>query len=202
MTSIFQLLILGSCFFSLPSRQYEENADRELNYEILKGGKVVGTMNASMKKNNQNTEYITESKINMSMLVTVDVYNKVSGIFTDGVLQKGGIIRRVNGNVKANTQITLDKGRYAINESGNTSSLQAKIMYTTACLMFIEPTNHNQVFSEVFRKFLNIKKLSPHKYALVMPDGYENVYSYKDGYCIEAEVKSSMADLSIRLKSK
>jgi len=143
---------------------------------------------------------MTESKINMTMLVSVDVYNKVSGLFVDGVLQKGGITRKVNGNTKADVQLTLDKGKYLINESGNVSSMQAVIRYSTACLMFIEPVNNKQVFSEVFKKFLVIRKISEHTYALQMPDGYQNIYTYKDGYCIEADVRSSVADLTIRLR--
>ncbi|MFT3946602.1 MAG: hypothetical protein QM763_06475 [Agriterribacter sp.] len=200
MNSIFLLVVFGLCFFNLQSPGHEDDVVQTLKYDIIRSGKVVGIMTASMKKNSVNVEYVTESKINMTMLVSVDVYNSVSGLFTDGVLQKGGITRKVNGTTKADVQLTLDRGKYLINESGNVSSLQAIIKYSTACLMFVEPVNSKQVFSEVFKKFLAIKKLSEHKYALQMPDGYQNIYTYKDGYCIEADVKSSMADLLIRLR--
>ncbi|MCC6288315.1 MAG: hypothetical protein IT249_10560 [Chitinophagaceae bacterium] len=200
MNSIFSLVVFGLCFFDVQNPGHEDDVLQTLKYDIIRADKVVGIMNATMKKNNTNVEYVTESKINMTMLVSIDVYNKVSGIFVDGVLHNGGIIRKANGSVKADVQLTLDKGKYLINESGNVSSLQAVIKYSTACLMFNEPVNNKQVFSEVFKKFLSIKKLSEHTYALQMPDGYQNIYTYKDGYCIEADVKSSMADLLIRLK--
>ncbi|MFT3747147.1 MAG: hypothetical protein QM768_02485 [Agriterribacter sp.] len=200
MNSILSVFVFVLCFFDLQRRVHEDGIAQTLKYDIIRSGKVVGTMDASMIKNNTNVEYMTESKINMTMLVSVDVYNKVSGLFVNGVLHKGGITRKVNGSTKANVQITLDKGKYLINESGNVSSMQAVIKYTTACLMFTEPVNNKQVFSEVFRKFLEIKKLSEHKYALRMPDGYQNIYTYKDGYCIEADVRSSIADLTIRLR--
>lgn len=200
MNSILSAFVFALCFFDLHRPGHKEGIAQTLKYDIVRSGKVVGTMNASMIKNSTNVEYMTESKINMTMLVSVDVYNKVSGLFVDGVLQKGGITRRVNGNTKADVQLTLDKGKYLINESGNVSSMQAVIRYSTACLMFIEPVNNKQVFSEVFKKFLVIGKISEHTYALQMPDGYQNIYTYKDGYCIEADVRSSVADLTIRLR--
>ncbi|PVD52352.1 hypothetical protein DC498_09550 [Terrimonas sp.] len=200
MNSILSVFVFALCFFDLHRPGHEEGIAQTLKYDIIRSGRVVGTMNASMIKNSTNVEYMTESKINMTLLVSVDVYNKVSGLFVDGVLQKGGITRRVNGNTKADVHLTLDKGKYLINEYGNVSSIQAVIRYSTACLMFIEPVNNKQVFSEVFKKFLVIKKISEHKYALQMPDGYQNIYTYKDGYCIEADVRSSVADLTIRLR--
>lgn len=200
MHCIIYMFVLGACFLNLKGERYEEDVVHNLKYDILKSGKVVGTMSASMKKNNNGTEYLTESRITMSMVLSVDVYNRVSGFFINGELQKGGIMRKVNGKVKANTQITLNNGKYTITEPENTTSLNAKIGYTTACLMYIEPVNNKQVFSEVFKKFLLVKKIAEHKYALQLPDGYENIYTYKDGHCIEADIKSSIADLVIRLK--
>lgn len=191
---------LGLSFLNFKGRSYEEDVVHNLKYDIIKSGKIVGAMNASMKKSNAGIEYITESKISMSMVLSVDVYNKVSGFFVNGELQRGGIMRKVNGKIKADTQIAWSDGRYTITEPANTTSLAVKIGYTTACLMYIEPVNNKEVFSEVFKKFLSIKKLTEHRYALQLPDGYENIYTYKDGHCVEAYIKSSMADLTIRLR--
>lgn len=191
------------CWASLlhsPWVKFEEDVVKNLKYDILRSGKVVGEMNAFMKKNNAGIEYTTESKITMSVLLSVDVYNRVSGYFVNGELQKGGIVRKVNGKIKADTQIIRNNGKYIITDPETSTTLSTKIGYTTACLMYIEPLNSRQVFSEVFKKFLDIKKLSDHKYALQLPDGNENVYTYKDGHCAEVDIKSPVADLTIRLK--
>ncbi|PWU00368.1 MAG: hypothetical protein C5B52_09065 [Bacteroidetes bacterium] len=172
----------------------------QLNYDIERNGKVVGKLTSIKSTNQQTEEYVTESDVKIDILFSIQVYTKVQGTFNNGVLSEGNILRKVNGKDKANAHIIWSNDKYLIKEPHETGSFKFKIYYTTACLMHEEPTGLQHIFSENFKQFINVKQLGPHKYVLQLPDGNENIYTYVNGKCAEAVVKTTFATVYIKLK--
>jgi hypothetical protein len=175
-------------------------ADRKLQYEVLRKGKVIGYLDAMKKNNGAIVEYIMESNVKISLLMDFALYSKVYGSFNNGVLTTGSIIRRINGKDKANSKITWLNDRYLIQDKDESIELKEKITYTTACLMHEEPVNLQRIFSENYKKFIHIKAVKPHQYELLLPDGNRNFYTYENGICVSAEVNTTLSTAYFRLK--
>lgn len=166
-------------------------------YDIIKNDKVIGYMKCSKTKNNETIEYINESSAMFSVIVDVSVYSKLQSSFHNGVLQDGKLIRLVNGKTKSDKHIIRSNDQYMISNDGKSASLKSIINFSTACLMYTEPSGMQNIFSENFGKYVEIKETTPHKYTLKLPDG-NNIYTYHEGKCVEVEVRTSLATVYIR----
>lgn len=182
---------------SLLSVKNEEHF-QQAHYHVIKGSKVVGHMWCSKLEKNGVVEYTTESNVNISLLVDISIYNKIQSSFINGVLQDGSMQRKVNGKQKSNTHIAWNKDKYLITTTEDSDELKLKIYFTTGCLMYVEPENLKEIYSENFRQFISVKQVAPHKYAIQLPDGKENYYTYKNGICVEVEVPTPLATVYIR----
>ncbi|MFT3703151.1 MAG: hypothetical protein QM802_12310 [Agriterribacter sp.] len=171
---------------------------RQLNFDVIRNGKVVGRMVCNKYKKNDTTAYLNESTIHISLIIDVAIYNRVEGTFVHDLLCNGSMRRIVNGTEKIDNHIKKANDKYLVTGDGKSGEVNAAINYTTVCLMHTEPENISQVFSENFRQFVGLKKIAAHKYALQLPDGNENYYTYKDGNCIEVEVPTTFTTIYIK----
>lgn len=199
MLSIFlQLSLLFSSSVS-PLTGVPADYFHQSHYNVFKSGKVVGHMVCTRSEKNGVVEYTTESNINVSFIIDVAIYNKVQSSFINGLLYNGNSQRIINGKPKAESHISWSNDKYLVSGMGsNPGELKSRISFSTACLMYTEPRNYQQIYSENFRRFVDIEEVSPHKYALKLPDGNNNYYTYKNGVCVEVEVPTSFATVFIR----
>lgn len=172
----------------------------KLQYDVIRNNKVIGQMQAIRFNKGNITEYLTESSVKVSVVIELAIYTKVTGIFGQGQLISGSVIRRVNSSDKVNATINWQKDKYVIEEDGQKITLPEKISYTSACLMHVEPVGLNRIFSEANKKFIPIRQLKPHQYELQLPDGNKNYYTYADGFCVSAEVNTTLSKAFFRLK--
>ena len=172
----------------------------QIQYDVIKNGKVIGHMTSSKAEKDGIIQYTTESSVKVSMLITINVYNKVQGSFYKGFLQDASLMRKVNGKSSANTRITWNSNGYMVNENGSSHTLNSRISFSTACLMHVEPVDMQYIFSENFLSFIPVREVAPHKYELILPDGHNNFYTYENGRCVEVEVITSFATIYIRPK--
>lgn len=174
------------------------NDNLSLQFDVFKGTKLVGNMNCIRLEKNGFTEYTNETRMTVSVLTDVSVHNKVQAVYSKGMLQHGSFYRKINSGLKANDRFEWVKDRYIINASGKQTEFKSVIHHSVCQLMFTEPSALEQSFSENLKAFVKLKKLSANKYALLMPDGNNNIYSYKNGKCIEVELETSFGAIYIR----
>lgn len=172
----------------------------KLQYDVIRNNKVIGHMQAVKNTRGTYTEFLTESSVKVSVVVELAIYTKVTGIFGQGQLISGSVVRRVNNSNKVNATIQWQKDKYIIEEDGGKMTIPEKIPYASACLMHIEPVGLNRIFSEANKKFIPIRQIKPHQYELQLPDGNKNFYTYADGVCVSAEVNTTLSKAFFRLK--
>lgn len=188
------LLISLISFLGKPAETYQ------LRYDVIRNDKVIGYVNSVKTEKNNTTEYILESNVAVDMLFEMKIYSRISGIFSNGQLTDGKILRRINGKDKANARFVWVRDKYFIQEDKKTREFKNKIFYTTACLMHREPYNMKQIFSENFQKFIDVTETAPHHYTLHLPDGNKNFYRYENGICIQAQINTTFTTAYFRLK--
>ncbi|MBX2921470.1 MAG: hypothetical protein KF746_04685 [Chitinophagaceae bacterium] len=181
----------------LPTEKEEAGYNHHSYYDIIKNDKIIGYMKCSKRDTNETTEYINESSAKFSVIVDVSVYSRLQSSFRNGILEDGKLIRLVNGKTKTERHITLSKDQYLINSDGKPAFIKSSIHFSTACLMYTEPSGMKYIFSENFGKYIEVNETTPHTYVLRLPDG-NNIYTYKNGKCVEVEVQTSLATIYIR----
>lgn len=190
----------GNTWFTDLSFDKKNEGSVKLQYDVIRNNKVIGHMQAIRTSKGSFTEYQTESSVKVSLVIELAIYTKVTGIFGQGQLISGSVIRRVNSSDKVNATIHWQKDKYVIEEDGEKMTLPEKIAYSSACLMHVEPVGLTRIFSEANKKFIPIRQLKPHQYELQLPDGNKNFYTYVDGICVSAEVNTTLSKAFFRLK--
>ncbi len=173
---------------------------QHLKYDVIRNGKIIGQLSSIKTTKNNVVEYRAESNVEVNVIFAIKIYTFVSGVFSNGQLTDGKIIRRVNGKDKANAHIYWSHDKYYIREEMKTKEFKDHIYYTTACLMNREPLNLTRIFSENYQKFLDIIQVKPHQYKLSLPDGNYNYYTYTNGICTEAKISTTFSTAYFRLK--
>ncbi|MFT3702082.1 MAG: hypothetical protein QM802_06920 [Agriterribacter sp.] len=192
----WSIFLLSSAFYS--SGDHITSNNYQLYYDIIKRDKVIGFMKCNRVEDGQTIEYINESSATFSILIDISVYSKLQSSFNNGILRDGKLVRMVNGKTKANKHVSWSNNQYLIDDDGKRTSLKSAINFTTACLMFSEPSGMKYIFSENFGKPVAIEETAPHIYALKLPDGNDNIYTYQNGKCVEVEVRTAVATVYIR----
>jgi hypothetical protein len=171
-----------------------------LNYDVIRNGNVIGYLHATRSSSGDQVDYVTESSVNVRLLMSFSMYSKVTGSFTNGMLINGTAVRKLNGHNKVNMVIQWKSNYYLLKEDDEQTEIREKITYTTACLFNEEPVGITRIFSENFGKFITLKEVRPHYYELHLPDGNKNYYSYANGICTGAEVNTNFTKAFFRLK--
>ena len=190
----------GLCLLMMLLYSFSASSQATLVYDVVKGKKIIGTLISSKIIRDNLTEYAIESKVNVDMILAFKIYSRVSGVYRDGVLIDGKILRKVNDSEKANAHIFWATDKYFIQEDKKLEEFRQKIFYSTACLMHWEPVNFTAVYSENYKKMIPVKVVGPHKYMLLLPDGNKNYYTYQNGICLEAEVNTNLSTAYFRLR--
>ena len=190
----------GLCLLMMLLYSFTASSQATLVYDVVKGKKIIGTLISSKIIRDNLTEYAIESKVNVDMILAFKIYSRVSGVYRDGVLIDGKILRKVNDSEKANAHIFWATDKYFIQEDKKLEEFRQKIFYSTACLMHWEPVNFSAVYSENYKKMIPVKVVGPHKYMLLLPDGNKNYYTYQNGICLEAEVNTNLSTAYFRLR--
>src|SRR4030095_13025327 len=151
------ITISGLCITLFLLYSFAGKSQTTLVYDVIKGKKIIGTLISSKVSANNMIEYAIESKVNVDMILAFKIYSRVSGVYRDGVLIDGKILRKVNDNEKANAHIFWATDKYFIQEDKKLEEFKQKIFYSTACLMHWEPVNFNIVYSENYKKMIPIK---------------------------------------------
>ncbi|MBN8788818.1 MAG: hypothetical protein J0I84_17165 [Terrimonas sp.] len=181
----------------LSAGKHEPDYNHHAYYDIIRNNKIIGYMKCSKLGNTETTEYINESSAKFSAIIDIAVYSKLQSSFRNGILEDGKLIRLVNGKTKADKHIIRSKDQYLINNDGKSASIKSSIHFSTACLMYAEPSGMKYIFSENFGKYIAVSQTAPHIYTLRLPDG-DNIYTYQNGKCIQVEVQTTLATIYIR----
>lgn len=168
----------------------------------MRNGKVIGTINF--------VELVSGQKKFLSM--TSDVKTRYIFAFTDntsetaayenGIMMYSSFYQKQTGS-GTTTKSTIASGKFYKLTDGEESKLISldPIRYNMLLLYTTVPETINKVYSAMFQKHLEIKKIAESKYRLTMPDGKYNYYTYKNGLCTMVEIVRSLFTLQFVLRS-
>ena len=178
--------------FSLPAQT--------LHYEVVKGTKPLGEMEAHRFKLGQDEIYHIKSDVSFKLLFSFNVTYEQEEVFVNDTLIEGSGQNTLNEAVQKETQLNKKGDGYQINFNGIHNRMNEKaIIKSMSQIHFIEPQDGDRFFSQHFGQFVTFEKIGEHRYAMTSPDG-ENEYTYQNGYCIEIKVVRDYATFYFKMK--
>lgn len=172
-----------------------------LNYTVVHKNENVGKIHIVRTQKENTVTYNFESNVNIHMIFSIKVYDKMDVVFKDNILQKAFLYRTLNGRTRVKNAIQWNGTYYSmVNKDNEKSEFKHIINYTSACLYFMEPSAPTKVFSENFQRFVSVKNIGTRKHQLDLPSGNKSVYTYNaDGICSLAEIETDWANLKFVL---
>ncbi len=187
----------------LPEGYDKEGPPLELEcwtYEVEIKDKVAGDIDVSREQiGPQSYRYEAKSSIRHQMVIPIKVFHKFSAIFERNLLKSARVHIEVNGRSHTDTK-TLYQGYHVWHHSNGKSwqSIQETIDYSSILFYFQEPEGIEQVFSEEDGTFHPLQRIGVHSYMKISPKGRKNVYHYRNGVLVKAEIDTRSIDFIIR----
>lgn len=171
-------------------------------YDVIVAGRTIGSLKVFEEKGKDNTEtHRIESAF--KIMFYKGTYSTQTS-YVQGKLVSASCSHHVNGDLKEKTTTkSSTRSLYEVLFSGEdvedkpAIAFNSPINSTITGLYYKEPVNINEVYSERYGKMCAIKKLAEGKYGVVLPDGKQGIYSYKNGLC--REVKTDLAGFKLRI---
>ena len=163
---------------------------KTLNYKIVQNNKVIGWMKLE-KNDSLNTSLITlNSTATKRFVFLFTLVESQQTFFTNGIVTRSYIYRRINDDVKVNRSTIYADNYYKIsNGSAFKQSKPANITYNQLSLYFFEPLNIREVYSDNYEQYLKIERNGDQNYLVKFPDGNRNSYYYTHGICSKVRVE-------------
>ncbi|PWJ59019.1 hypothetical protein CLV98_103392 [Dyadobacter jejuensis] len=189
-----RVLIKAFLLLGLLEVQTVEGYAQERFFTVQVGGKNVGQLTVFPMDTNLNRRF-QRVESEFKFLFQEGKYSNRSA-YANGLLLHSTSIHSLNGEMKEKTvtKYTINK-TYDIlffNADGSkkdTRQIVKPIYNTITNLYYQEPVGLKQVYSERFAEFCSIVPLSKQQYAVTMPDGKLNIFSYRSGQFIEMETE-------------
>ena len=175
--------------------------NRVLIYEVLRNGKPAGMLQVQCSSFNENQLYKLESKVKVKMLMTFTAESFEEIKYENGVLVYSSLFRKLNGSEKNNKRMFITTAGYEVQTGDKRQSLSLnRIHESTLTLYHKEPVGLQRIYSDNFQQYLELKKITDHRYHLIFPDGSWSEYSYSNGVCTAVYVNNPLFTLVMQLK--
>ena len=169
--------------------------DRQLVYDIMREGDVIGTINFE-ERINKKRFLLPNSDVKTRFIFSFSDYCKEAAAYEDGVMVYSFFYQKQNGKDKANKETIASGNSYKLTDNGVSKVFGCNpIRYNMLLLYCAIPENITKVYSDNYQKLLDLKKVDEHKYRLTLPDGNYNYYTYRDGVCCKVDVERTFFTL-------
>lgn len=172
-----------------------------LNYEIVVLGVKIGTMMAQKVTLPDSLFYQVDSQVKFWFFGKVELKFNTKTHFLGGKLVKSRSDSKTNrGNFSS--KVDWKGTHYAVNatsyEYENQKPLQGPLAWSSAKLLFHEPTEKELFLSEVYGVTGPIKKIGPGTYEITV-NGNTNEYYYTAGRLEKIVIENSIKNYQVRL---
>jgi hypothetical protein len=172
-----------------------------LEYDVIKGGKVIGQVVTDRKVNEDTVTINLVSETKFRMLFSFTVYYQFDETYLGEILLFGAAESTLNGVTQKKARVWQEGEKYESELDGSIYSLSEQgIDYSVGQIYHQEPNERSRIFSQNFAAYLEIEKIEEHKYVLHSDDG-KNIYTYENGICVHVKVNRPYATFYFELKT-
>ena len=172
-----------------------------LEYDVVKGDKVIGYMRSDRVISGDTVYYKVESRTKLKMLMTFNIYYIFEETYVKGKLVSGNAESKLNNATQKVSKVWRSEENYIVELDGYENKIDRDVIdFSIPELYYSEPVGRSEVFSQQFADHLVLKKDEDHVFTLYSEDG-KNKHTYRDGICQEVRVSRTYATFYLKLKS-
>lgn len=173
-------------------------AQQILRFEIYSLGSKTGTLTAKKEIKNNLEYYIIESQAYANLVVSqVDVKTILKSTYKDGMLLSSFAKNEKNGEIEQYADTQWKEPEYYITSHTGKNTIKEKILMSVASLYFMEPKNHERIYSEVWGQFLPLT-VKENSYTLQLPNGRTTTFIYENGQLQEIHTTTKVGKVKIK----
>jgi hypothetical protein len=182
------LLVIGFLLLML-LKMFSLKAQEQLEYKVVKNGKVVGWTNVVRTSTNEQVDIKLNSEVKIRFVFQFVVRTIEESIFHEGNLVYASQFRKLNGDVKEDKVTKLTSRGYEVYKGQDTQTLPLlRIGRNILRLYFEEPLAGENIYSDAFQQFIKVEKIADGGYRMNLPDGNSSTYYYKKGRCTNVKI--------------
>jgi hypothetical protein len=175
------------------------SAAQARNYNVLLGDKKVGTVVASKTISGDKITYTTDFKIRIRLFKLFDIESITTSEYQNDILLSTNMTVYDDGELDEEKNIKKENSLYRCTDCEDNPIVAKKAIYTNVSkVYFVEPILHQEVYTERYLNFGKMTTLDNHKYKYEMPNGDENIYTYKNGKLESIDVKRFLYHLTFK----
>ena len=194
------LLFIGFCVLMLLKLGSLKAQQQELQYNVLRNGKVIGWTKLIKTNTNQQIDIKLQSEVKTRFVFQFVVKAMEEAMFNNGNLIYTSQFRKLNSDVKENKSMKLTSRGYEIYKGNDTQPLSLNgLQHHMLGLYFTEPAQGEKIYSDTFQQLLNVEKIADGAYKVKLPDGNSCRYYYKNGICTNIKIDHTLYTAELML---
>ena len=194
------LLVVGFLLLMLMKIASLKAQDQQLQYNIVRNGKVIGWTKLTKTTTDQNSKISLQSEVKARFIFLFVINALEEAAFENGILVYSSQFRKTNSDVKENKTMRLTAQGYQLYNGKDTEQLRFPILHHHMLnLYFEEPTQYLKIYSDSFQRVLDIERLAGGGYKINLPDGNSSSYYYENGVCTRVAIDHRMYSAEMML---
>lgn len=187
-------------FFLISSTSFNNSVSEveKISFSIIKNKSSIGFIDIEKASLDRTTIYTINSEVNAKVIFNFKAVGREKSIYKEDTLIFSSIYRKLNSRVKLNQSLSFVKGKYLLKDKHKRVALNVDIIrHNLVTLFFFEPKGIQKIYSDKFKKMVNITAIRKGKYKIVLPNKSTSIYHYKNGKCTMIEVVGSFYKVSL-----
>lgn len=171
---------------------------QELNYVIEWRGDSIGYMIATKSLDGEVEVYSMQSEASISILLSFDLRTEYEAKYADGVLTTANTHNILNDKTRSKSNIKKSDSGYVTVVNEEKSYIDDTAIGASISTLYFKEPQPGKIFSERYGQWCKLAKSGGFEYELYKPDGRKNYYRYKNGECVEIEVHTALATITMK----
>ncbi len=152
------------------------------NYDVLLGSKKVGSVVSSKLKSADLVTYKTVFKIKLRVFKMYNIESITTSTYRGNILLSSNFKIYDGGVLEEENSIKKEQSNYRCTDCKDKPIVVKELIRSNISkVYFEEPTATKKVYTDRYMGFGIMTALGNHKYKFKMPNGDENIYTYKNG---------------------
>ncbi len=183
------LLVAGFLFLMLMKLASLKAQDQQLQYNIVKNGKIIGWTKLVKTINSNQVDIKLQSEVKTRFVFQFIVKALEEAQFENGNLIYTSQFRKLNSDVKENKTMKLTSRGYELYKDNRIQSLSLPaVRQHMLNLYFQEPSAGARIYSDSFQQLLQVERIGEGAYKIKLPDGNSCSYYYHGGRCTNIKI--------------
>ncbi|MBR9920595.1 MAG: hypothetical protein GYB31_07125 [Bacteroidetes bacterium] len=167
--------------------------DVQISFNVVHRGSEVGAVKVRKSVKGAEVYYTSYSETTTKVITSVHVISEVDVMVRNGVIRKSEAAITVNGKPRNSSSLSHTGSHYFMTiDDQLEKTINTNIHFVSTMLFFKEPVGFKTSFSEIDGTFHALEALGNHQYRKTDPRGRENIYYYKNGQLVKADIDAGM----------